>query len=120
MSEPVTFVCSCDDTMPLDLTVFDRLGLPVRAGTQLCRKQADLVKEQMASGQPILIGCTQEEPIFRDMADDLSTDGTLLFANLRDMAGWSDEADQAGPKMAALLAAAREPMPPIPFVPLES
>jgi ferredoxin len=120
MSEPVTFVCSCDDTMPLDLTVFDRLGLPVRAGTQLCRKQADLVKEQMASGQPILIGCTQEEPIFRDMADELSTDGTLLFANLRDMAGWSDEADQAGPKMAALLAAAREPMPPIPFVPLES
>ena len=47
MNGPVTFVCSCDDTMPLDLAVLERLGLPVRAGTQLCRKQAELVKQQI-------------------------------------------------------------------------
>jgi ferredoxin len=34
--------------------------------------------------------------------------------------GWSDDAAAAGPKMAALLAAAAEPLPPIPFVTLES
>ncbi len=120
MSEPVTFVCSCDDTMPLDLSVLERLDLPVRAGTQLCRKQAELVKQQLANGQPLLIGCTQEEPVFREMADEFPHHGALQFANLRDMAGWSDEAAQAGPKMAALLAAAREPMPPTPFIALES
>jgi ferredoxin len=44
----------------------------------------------------------------------------VKFVNIRETAGWSSEADQAGPKMAALLAAAAEPMPPVPSVKLES
>src|SRR5690606_10568812 len=40
--------------------------------------------------------------------------------NIRETAGWSGEAPQAGPKMAALIAAAAEPVPEIPFVPLNS
>ena len=36
------------------------------------------------------------------------------------MAGWSNEATKAAPKMAALLAAASEPLPAIPFVGLQS
>ena len=50
----------------------------------------------------------------------LDARGSLQFANIREAAGWSSEADRAGPKMAALLAAAAEPMPAAPTVELES
>ena len=42
------------------------------------------------------------------------------FVNIRETAGWSNEAAKAGPKMAALIAASAEPVPEIPFVPLVS
>jgi ferredoxin len=42
------------------------------------------------------------------------------FVNLRETAGWSAEGTKAGPKMAALLAAASEPAPAYPFVGLKS
>src|SRR5882672_3926836 len=40
--------------------------------------------------------------------------------NMRETAGWSADAANAGPKMAALLAVAAEPTPAIPFVTLTS
>ncbi len=43
----------------------------------------------------------------------------VTYANIRETAGWSKDAHAAGPKMAALLAAAAEPAPEIPFVSLE-
>ena len=39
---------------------------------------------------------------------------------MRETAGWSSQAADAGPKMAALLAAAAEPTPEVPFVTLTS
>ena len=44
----------------------------------------------------------------------------MTFVNLRETAGWSDKAAAAGPKMAALLAAAAEPAPDFPLVNLSS
>jgi hypothetical protein len=44
----------------------------------------------------------------------------LSFANIRENAGWSAEAAKAGPKMAALVAAAAMPMPEVPFTQIES
>ena len=44
----------------------------------------------------------------------------LTFVNVRETAGWSSQAADAGPKMAALLAAAGEPTPEVPFVTLTS
>jgi ferredoxin len=44
----------------------------------------------------------------------------VTFVNLRENAGWSADAASAGPKMAALVAAAAEPMPDLPFVNLKS
>lgn len=55
-----------------------------------------------------------------EIAADLDYAGDLLFTNIREQAGWSDEAKAAGPKMAALLAAASEPMPPASFTTLTS
>ena len=44
----------------------------------------------------------------------------LTFVNIRETGGWSKDAAAAGPKTAALIAAAGEDMPPISLVTLES
>ena len=44
----------------------------------------------------------------------------MTFVNLRETAGWSKDAANAGPKMAALAAAAAEPTPDLSFVALAS
>ncbi|MHB2168196.1 4Fe-4S binding protein [Alsobacter sp. R-9] len=114
-------VCSCDDTMPLDGQALARgCGGKVRTATQLCRRELDVARMLMEAGGPLTIACTQEEPLFRETAAEVAPGAEIVFANVRELAGWSDEADRAGPKMAALLAAAAEPMPATPLVTLES
>jgi ferredoxin len=106
--------------MPLDARAFERgcRGADVVEGRQLCRAELERVRALLASGEPITIGCTQETPLFRELAGE--TGGDVSFANIRESAGWSVEATKAGPKMAALMAAAAVPMPEVAFVPLES
>ena len=58
--------------------------------------------------------------MFTDVAAEIGRTSSIQFANIRETAGWSIEADRAGPKMAALLAAAAEPVPPTPSIELES
>jgi ferredoxin len=113
-------VCSCEDTMPLDAGALAR-GCPnadIVTGRQFCRAELDKFRALAGSGAPLTVGCTQEAPLFREVAEDSGAD--LRFVNLRESAGWSDEATKAGPKMAALAAAAAEPMPDVPFVRIES
>ena len=64
--------------------------------------------------------CTQEAPLFSEVADQTEGSAPLAFVNIRETAGWSEGAAKAGPKMAALIAAGTEPAPDIPFVPLTS
>ena len=113
-------VCSCEDTMPLDAGAFERgcRGADIVSGHQLCRAELERVRTLVASGAPITIGCTQEAPLFREVAAESASD--VSFANIRESAGWSAEAARAGPKMAALVAAAATPMPDVPFVQIES
>jgi ferredoxin len=58
--------------------------------------------------------------MFSEVATESGRASPIKFVNIRETAGWSSEAAQAGPKMAALLAAAAEPMPSVPSVKLES
>jgi len=113
-------VCSCEDTMPLDAGALTRgcRNFDIVTGRQFCRAELDRFRTLAGSGAPLTIGCTQEEPLFREVAEDSGAD--IRFVNLRESAGWSADAAKAGPKMAALAAAAAEPMPGIPFVQLES
>src|SRR5215469_448802 len=113
-------VCSCEDTMPLDAGALARgcSNFDIITGRQFCRAELDRFRTLADSGAPLTVGCTQEEALFREMTEDGGAD--LRFVNLRESAGWSADAAQAGPKMAALAAAASEPMPAIPFVQLES
>src|SRR6202040_3050099 len=63
-----------------------------------------------------IVGCTQETPLFSEVAGSAD----VTYANIRETAGWSNDANAAGPKMAALLAAAAESAPEVPFVNLNS
>jgi ferredoxin len=65
------------------------------------------------------VACTQEAPLFREVAENFPH-AQLTFANIRETGGWSNDAAAAGPKAAALIAAAQEDMPPISLVTLQS
>jgi ferredoxin len=112
-------VCSCEDTMPLDAQALHQgcREADLVTGRQFCRAELGQFREAVAAGAPVTIGCTQEAPLFREAAGD---DGNVSFVNLRETAGWSKDAANAGPKMAALVAAAAEPAPELSFVTLKS
>ncbi|HUI19060.1 MAG TPA: 4Fe-4S dicluster domain-containing protein [Alphaproteobacteria bacterium] len=106
--------------MPLDAAALARgcRGVDVVRGRQLCRAELERFRALVGSGDAITVGCTQEAPLFREVAGESGDE--LSFANLRETAGWSVDAAQAGPKMAALAAAAAVAMPDVPFVHFES
>ncbi len=115
---PTIVICSCEDTMPLDGAAVRRgcRGAQVLTARQLCRAELDKFRDAAAGGEPLVVGCTQEAPLFAEVAGDAD----ITYANIRETAGWSKDASGAGPKMAALLAVAAEPTPAIPFVNLTS
>jgi ferredoxin len=113
-------ICSCEKTMPLDQAAIGR-GCAARIilANQLCGLDLDRFRQALADGAPITVACTQEAPLFREIAEDFPQ-AQLTFVNIRETGGWSSEAAAAGPKAAALIAAAGEEMPPIALVTLES
>jgi hypothetical protein len=115
-------ICSCEDTIPLDAEAVRRVcrDSVVIAGRQFCRTELERFRKAAAAGEPITVACTQEAPLFDEIADEIEDSGALTFVNIRETAGWSKDAADAGPKMAALIAASAEPVPETPFVPLTS
>jgi ferredoxin len=107
-------VCNCEQTMALDGgKLSDALGLssPLPVNTQLCRHQIDNYRAALQSGEPVLVACTQEAPLFSEVAEEMGGADTA-FVNIREQSGWSDAGPRAQPKMAALIAeAAHEPTP---------
>jgi ferredoxin len=122
MSEPpkTILICSCEDTMRLDTGAIRRgcRKSEIAEFRQLCRAELDGFRNAAKADGPLLVGCTQEAARFDDEVKERS--GTVGFVNLRETAGWSAEGAKAGPKMAALLAAASEAMPAYRFVTLSS
>ncbi|MGA7995342.1 MAG: 4Fe-4S dicluster domain-containing protein [Bradyrhizobium sp.] len=107
--------------MPLDSGAIHRgcRGELVSA-TRLCGAELDRFRAIAAGDTPLTVGCTQQAALFSDAATEGGRATPIHFVDLRESAGWSSESAQAGPKMAALLAAAAEPAPPVPLVNLES
>ena len=127
--------------MPLDGPAL-RLALAKTAGastdgldqvhTLLCRREASAfqraAKSSAASGDELLVACTQESRLFLELNDQ--TEGAasvqerpIHFVNIRETAGWARPGGQAltaqalTPKLAALIAAAQLPAPePVPTV----
>jgi ferredoxin len=117
---PKILICSCEDTMPLDLGALKRAcrGSEVTGAHQLCRAELARFRAATTSGAPLTVGCTQETPLFAEVAWESGAD--IRYANIRETAGWSKDAKAATPKIAALIAMAAEPSPEIPFVSYES
>lgn len=115
------FVCSCNRTMPLDGEALGKhLGtgtLPVH--TALC--QHELPRFTGTAQGDVVVACTQEARLFAAEAEALPGVRSLNFVNIRETAGWSAQAKEARPKIAALLEAAMLPEPePVPGVTYKS
>jgi len=88
--------------------------------TLLCRREASAfqraAKASGQAGDELLVACTQESRLFLELNEQ--TEGAapvaerpIRFVNLRETGGWSRDAGQASPKIAALIAAAQLPAP---------
>jgi len=116
-------LCNCNGTLPLDgkaLAAALKQGAPLTVHGELCRKQAGAFQAALADPE-VMVACTQEAPLFAELAQAAESKAELRFVNIREAAGWSAEGRRATPKIAALLAAAALPEPePVPAVEYKS
>lgn len=100
-------VCNCERTMQPDGPAIARtLGTePLTVHSHLCRAGIAAYEQALESGAQLCVGCTQEAPLFSEIANEKGKPEPL-FVNIREMAGWSAAAETPTAKMAALLAAA--------------
>src|SRR5437762_2335091 len=101
-------MCSCEDTMRLDPAAVERGCRTGEIATfrHMCGTELDRFRGIASEAGPLIVGCTQEAPSLSNEARERAD--TIEFVNLRETAGWSRQGCEAGPKMAALLAAAAE------------
>lgn len=118
----IVLTCTCEGTMAPDGATLARAGCGDGAtpARQLCRAQLDRFRAALATGHAVTVACTQEAPLFREVAEDMGAEQPLAFANIRETAGWTAEAGATAPKMAAILAAAAEEPAPFNVVTMES
>jgi ferredoxin len=113
MADSKLLICNCNKTMPLDGKA---LGAALKHDTpfvhsELCRHHLAAFEAAAKSGDDLTVACTQEAPLFSELHQQWQGKGELKFVNIRETAGWSAEAKQATPKIAALLALANVPEP---------
>ena len=84
----------------------------------LCRREAGAFLAAVKSGEELVVACTQEKRLFSELAEQATSNAPstatyapIRFVNIRETGGWSRDAAQASPKIAALLAAAHLPDP---------
>ena len=75
------------------------------AAHELCR--AEIGRFRAALDGPVMVTCTQEAPAFLQAQEEAGGTAPLHFVNIRENAGWSGQAAQALPKVAALVAEAK-------------
>lgn len=122
-------VCNCEGTMALDGKALGRAcaaagaaGDGIKLHHNLCRSQLALFHEAVAGAAetPVVVACTQEAPLFDETREARNPQARVAYTNIRERAGWSEQGDQATPKIAALLAEAALEVPPTPSVTLKS
>ncbi|MBZ0133771.1 MAG: 4Fe-4S binding protein [Rhodocyclaceae bacterium] len=117
-------LCNCNGTVGLDSASLSKaleLGVPVKVSSALCRQEINSFTSALAEGGDVVVACTQEAPLFQELAEESRYGGRLKFLNIREFAGWSAEGKLAQPKIAALLALAGMPEPePVPAVSFKS
>ena len=105
-------LCDCEASMPLDAGTLAKACRAAGAegelelNTQLCRAQLGNFQQAILGEKPVLVACTQEAPLFTEVAAEDNPQAELAFTNIRERAGWSEQAGDAAPKIAALIAEA--------------
>ncbi len=119
--ETQILLCDCAGTMSPDGDAISRgCAIACSGGhTQLCRDQASRAAAAIKSGGDVIIACGQEADAFYELAEDMDALDRVRCVDIRDRAGWSD-ANDTGPKMAALVAEAMLAPPPVPTMDVES
>ncbi|MGB7543373.1 MAG: 4Fe-4S dicluster domain-containing protein [Burkholderiales bacterium] len=116
-------LCNCNRTMALDARALAgalKLTQPIHIYTELCRKEIGSFEEALKD-EACVVACTQEAPLFSELAEQSDAKTELKFINIREHAGWSKEGAKATPKIAALLALAGLPeAEPVPVVSYKS
>lgn len=105
-------LCDCLGSQPIDAeAISGATGLAcTKVMTHACGAQVAQAAEHLSTGD-VMVACQQEAPLFSDLADGVDAPEPR-FVDLRDRAGWSDQGDDAAPKMAALAAEALLDAPP--------
>ena len=118
-----TLICDCNQTQPLDPKALSQsLSEPLTLHTALCRREASAFVQAVQGTDDVVVACTQEQRLFGDLAVEAQAKTSVIkFVNIRETGGWSSDAKNASPKIAALLAAAHLPEPePVPTVTFKS
>lgn len=116
-------VCNCQKSMDIDgkkLGVALGKDAPVAVHTELCRSGLDTFRKAAVSGENVHVACTQEAPLFLEVAEDLEASGAFSFKNIRENAGWAEAGGKAVAKMAALIAEASHQPQMAPALTLQS
>jgi ferredoxin len=108
--------------MPLEpRTLGAALNEKLTLHTALCRREIGAFEQALSGSDEVVVACTQEARLFGEVAAQTPTAAPIRFVNIRETGGWSKDAAQASPKLAALLAAAHLPEPePVPTVSYKS
>ncbi len=106
-------VCNCEGTMALDGKALAKScgAAEAKISNQLCRAEIDTFRQALSDGQPLIVACTQEAPIFEEARNESEAPPQVTFTNIRERAGWSEAGKAALPKIAALLAEAALEVP---------
>ncbi|MBC7443980.1 MAG: 4Fe-4S binding protein [Polaromonas sp.] len=114
-----TLICDCNQTMPLQpRTLGTALHESLTLHSALCRREAGAFQKAIQTGDDVVVACTQETRLFTELAQQTDKAVSVIkFVNIRETGGWSKDAAQASPKIAALLALAHLPdAEPVPTV----
>ena len=102
-----TLICNCERTMTLDgKKICKAAGGDDEPDVfnNLCRAEVGKFAEALSGNAKVLVACTQEAPLFAELAEEQKFEGELRFANIRERAGWSTDKAANSAKIAALLA----------------
>lgn len=107
--DPKFLICNCEHTMPLDGAGLEKMMGERMAGplcSHLCRREIHHFQNAVEAHDDLIVACTQEAPLFGLVGREISAESSLRFFNIRELAGWSAEADEVLPKIASLAARA--------------
>jgi ferredoxin len=77
--------------------------MDLEINTHLCRSQIENFSKSVSEGKPMVVACTQEAPFFIETAAEIEPSTNVSYTNIRERAGWSDDAKGSLPKIKALL-----------------